>query len=306
MIISVAICTRNRASSLERTLHSLVGMETPPGADWELLVIDNGSTDATAALIAKFTAKLPVRHVFEAKAGLSHARNRAVAEARGAYLVWTDDDVVVQPHWLAAYINAFNAHPEAALFGGKIVPVLDQPTPAWFAEALPLLAYPLAHRDLGDTPRALSASEDVLPYGANFAMRMREQRQLRYDPALGASPHHNRVGEEVAVMRAIFAEGGTGFWVPDAVAHHCIPVARQTTGYIFNYYKSQGETAAFIEGRYPTPTLFSAPRWLWLELPQRLLRYQIERRTAPPRQWVKSLIDYAYYRGIFNYWRQVK
>jgi glycosyltransferase involved in cell wall biosynthesis len=306
MKISVAICTRNRAASLERTLQSLVAMKVPPGTDWELLVIDNGSADATAALIGSFANQLPVRHVFEPEAGLSRARNRAVSEAQGSYIVWTDDDVVVQPGWFAAYLNAFETYPDAAVFGGKILPVLDPPTPDWFAEALPLLGFALAHRDLGEIPLALSAPEDRLPYGANYALRMQEQRALKYDTNLGASPHHNRVGEEVGVMRSILVNGGTGWWIPDAVVHHCIPASRQTITYIFNYYRAQGETAAFIEGRYETPTLLAVPRWLWLRLPQRLLRYEIDRRTGSPRKWVKSLSEYAYDRGVFNHWRRVK
>ena len=107
-------------------------------------------------------------------------------------------------------------------------------------------------------------------------------------------------------MRAILLEGGTGFWIPGAVVHHYIPASRQTTRYIFNYYRSQGETAAFIEGKYATPTVFGVPRWLWLRLPRRRLRYEIDRRNAPPRQWVKSLMEYAYDRGVFNHWRGAK
>lgn len=303
MKISVAICTRNRAQSLERALQSLVRLHVPPETDWELLIVDNGSTDGTAALIESFADRLPVRRISEPKAGLSNARNRAVDEAQGSYIIWTDDDVVLERGWLAAYLGAFQAHPDAAVFGGKILPVLDPPTPRWFEEALPLLGYPLAHRDLGDAPLALSVPEDRIPYGANYALRMREQRRLRYDPDLGASPHHNRVGEEVGVMTSILKSGGSGFWVPDAVAHHCIPTSRQSESYIFRYYEAQGETAAFVEGKYATPTWFSVPRWLWLRLPKRLLRYQWERRTAPPRQWVKSLIEYAYDRGLFEHWR---
>ena len=304
MKITVAICTRNRAPSLERTLQSLLALDIPPDMDWELVLVDNGSVDRTAALIASYAEQLPVRHVFEPKPGLSVARNRAIQEALGDYIIWTDDDVVVQPGWFKAYLDTFRAHPEAAVFGGKILPVLDPPTPPWFAEAMPLLGYPLAFRDLGDAPAALSVVDDRLPYGANFALRMREQRAQSYDPGLGAGPNHNRVGEEVRVIAAILEEGCSGIWVPGAVVHHCIPTSRQTDSYIFRYFKAQGETAGFVEGRYETRTILSVPRWLWLRMSKRLLRYQWDRRTAPPQQWVKSLIDYAYDRGLFDHWRK--
>jgi glycosyltransferase involved in cell wall biosynthesis len=305
MELTVAICTRNRASSIQKTLHSLTKLDIPPDTMWELLIIDNGSTDNTAVMVDGFKDRLPVRRIHEPKAGLSNARNRAVEAACGSYLLWTDDDVLLEPGWLAAYAEAFRAHPEAAVFGGKILPVLAPPTPKWFTEALSLLGSPLAFRDLGEAPIRLSAPERLIPYGANYAIRMQEQRTLRYDANLGASPDHNRLGEEVEVINTILQSGGTGFWVPGAVVHHCIPASRQTVGYVFRYYKSQGETVAFTEPDYDCPKWFSVPRWLWLRMPRRLLRYYRDRLTAPPERWIQSLIDYAYDRGAFDHWRHL-
>lgn len=303
MKISVAICTRNRAQSLERTLQSLTQLHIRAETDWELLVVDNGSSDGTASLISNFADRLPVRYVFEPVPGLSNARNRAADEARGEYLVWTDDDVLPEPEWLAAYVDAFRRYPDAAVFGGKILPLLAPPTPEWFTEALSLLECSLAHRDFGDNPVPFSASENLIPYGANYAIRMQEQRMLKYDPDLGASPCHNRMGEEITVINSILGSGGTGFWVPDAVVHHCIATSRQTIPYVFRYYKALGETVAYFEPEYDCRKWFSVPLWLWLRMPRRLLRYYWDRLTAPPQQWIRSLIKYATHRGTIDHWR---
>jgi glycosyltransferase involved in cell wall biosynthesis len=131
--ITVLICTRNRADRLARALSSAAEMRIPQDLRWELIVVDNGSTDHTAEVVARFAARLPIRLVQESLAGLSNARNRGVSEARGRYICWTDDDVLIDPEWLASYSAAFARHPEAAVFGGRIEPLLEDPTPGWVA-----------------------------------------------------------------------------------------------------------------------------------------------------------------------------
>ena len=116
MKITVAICTWNRAELLDRTLGEMIGLRVPEGVEWELLVIDNNSTDDTENVVAGFEGRLPVRHVFEPRAGKSHAANTVLREARGDLIVWTDDDVLVDAGWLEAYAHAARDWPDAALF----------------------------------------------------------------------------------------------------------------------------------------------------------------------------------------------
>src|SRR4051812_43770347 len=122
MDVTLAICTRNRAAALRRTLDSLALMEFPAGTQCEIVVVDNGSSDDTASVIESFMGRLPLRHDVEPTPGVSHARNRAVAMAKGKFIVWTDDDVVADRQWLSAYVSAFRRWPETDLFGGKILP----------------------------------------------------------------------------------------------------------------------------------------------------------------------------------------
>lgn len=96
MFHSVAICTWNRAALLRQTLENMTKLLIPPGVEWELLVVNNNCSDATDEVIDSFSARLPIRRVFEAKPGLSNARNAAVRQARGEYVLWTDDDICVE------------------------------------------------------------------------------------------------------------------------------------------------------------------------------------------------------------------
>lgn len=253
MRITVAICTRNRAAQLRLVLTSVSRLRAPAGLEWEVCVVDNGSTDATRQTVESFVGKLPARYIFEPKAGLSNARNRAVAEARGEYICWTDDDVELDSNWLSAYAAAFDQRPEAAVFGGRILPRLQGPTPKWFMESIgawPLQAL-LAARDFGDEEIPLSFEANVVPWGANFALRIAEQRQHPYDPNLGVSPAQRRLGEEAAVMFQILRTGAVGWWVPEAMVHHIIPPRRQSWSYIYEFFVAMGETQAYLEATAP-------------------------------------------------------
>lgn len=251
--VTVLICTRDRALQLETVLGSASRMRIPTGLRWELVVVDNGSSDGTADVVRSFVGRLPARVVREDAAGLSNARNRGVAEARGRYICWTDDDVLIDEGWLEAYVAAFSRHPEAAVFGGRIVPVLEQPTPAWFARLADFwpLSTLLARRDFGPTPIPLDFEAGVAPWGANFALRAAEQRRVRYEPGLGVSPNHRRVGEEAEVIFQMLKGGASGWWVPDAVVRHIIPLKRQTLDYVYDYFRASGETLAYMEQTWP-------------------------------------------------------
>ena len=249
----MVICTRNRAASLAVTLESAARLHVPPGLRWELLVVDNGSSDNTAEVAHGFMGRLPLRLVREDISGLSNARNRAVAEARGRYICWTDDDVIIDENWLVAYARAFERHPEAVLFGGYITPVLQPPTPPWFgrlADQWPLTTV-LAKRDFGPDAQPLDLPSGHVPWGANYAIRRAEQSQVLYEPELGVSPRQRRVGEEAEVIYQLIKSGNGGWWVPDAQVRHIVLPHRQTLRFVFEYSAAHGETVRYLQASRP-------------------------------------------------------
>src|SRR5262249_22427954 len=130
MHVTVAICTWNRANLLDQTLARMRELAIPTGTRWELLLVNNNCTDATDEVIAKHADALPLRRLLETKQGLSHARNCALEHLRGELLIWTDDDVLVDPGWLAAYVDAANATPGAGYFGGPVEPWFEAEPPS--------------------------------------------------------------------------------------------------------------------------------------------------------------------------------
>ena len=237
MLISVIICTRNRAARLARVLNSLAECEWPsPEFRWEVIVVDNGSTDHTQDVVKRFSSSLPVRVICEERAGLSNARNCGVRAANGEWLLWTDDDATVDSRWLIAYESAMREHPSASVFGGPIKAHFEGSPPMWLAQGLAQV--PGAFSELGpqDVPEVLSSREPV-PYGANFALRRSVAQRFPFDVNLGRHPcWPMRTGEETTVIREILVAKEVGRWLPDACVMHHIDGQRQTGGYLRSYY----------------------------------------------------------------------
>jgi len=303
MFATIAICTLNRAESLRRNLESLARMRVPNDLRWEVLVVNNGCTDHTDDVISAYARCLPIRRESEPQRGISRARNRALDAAKGEYIVWTDDDTVVDPDWLAAYIEAFRRWPESAVFGGAIFPRYESPVAEWLPACEHLISYVYALRDFGGAPIPLSREQGPEIFGANFAVRALEHRRVRYNPELGMSPGRYRLGEETAVVGKILALGASGYWIPDARVEHCIGRHRQTPAYIARYYAAYGETVASYHNDPVTgPFLFGVPRWMWRSVVQKWICYRIHRLVSPAPVWVRHLKDYGFARGKFRYW----
>lgn len=286
LALSVCICTFNRAGSLRQTLARLGGVRVPPGVALEVVVVDNNSSDATREVLAE-VRDLPLRVVGEPRPGLASARNAGVGACSGEYILWTDDDVLVDPGWLEAYVAAIRAHPDAGFFGGPILPHLEGRPPGWLPEVLPELSSAYALRDF--PPGIGPLGPDTLPYGANFLVRRSLMVRYPFDPALG------RVGraggclsEEWSVLTALLDAGETGWWVPDAKVWHMIPPSRQTRRYLRQYFILSGATPGAIAAA-GAPRLFGRPRWLWRTLLQDGLLYVVTSRLAPARTWLPHL-----------------
>ncbi len=302
MLITVIVCTRNRARQLRHVLDSFVALHPPQRATWEMIVVDNGSIDDTPAVIEAFADRLPLRRVWQPEAGLSNARNAGVAAAQGDYICWTDDDVELDPDWLAAYARAFHLYPDGTIFGGVVEPVYEVPPPSWMIENASLLVDLLAKRDHGPEERRMATEQYLFPYGANFAVRAAEQRQCLYDPNLGVSPNQKRLGEETTVLLAIVALGGAHYWIPASRVRHMIPANRMRFDYVRAYFQSVGETWAYMSVTGGAPImgppipldgrrLAGVPIWIWRHSIKADIAYRIKRAVGKdPCSWLYRLM----------------
>jgi glycosyltransferase involved in cell wall biosynthesis len=288
MRITVAICTWNRAGLLAQALEAMTTLVIPADVEWEVLVVNNNSTDATDDVIRGFAPRLPIRGVFEPRPGLSNARNLAVREATGDYVLWADDDVLVPREWISEYSRAFALRPDAAVFGGPIEPWFSETPPPWLQEVWPRVAAIYGGLNLGDAPVALT--NEKVPFGGNIAVRSDYQNRFLYDPALGLRPGSTLGGEETTVVRAMLASGATGWWVPTAGVRHYVQADRFTTKYVRSRFFGYGQFLGMMDSNERSPKLFGRPRWLWREAIEGELRYRLGRAFRKPTVWIEALI----------------
>src|SRR5215475_10990679 len=198
--VSIVVCTYNRATSLRLTLASLDAQQTPAGLSWELVVVDNNSTDATRVVIEEFagTARIPVRSLFVARQGLSHARNAGVASSCGAIVGFTDDDVHPAPDWVARIATAMR-ETGAHILGGRILPAWHESPPSWLDDrAFHGVLSIMDHTTAGEV---LNADRTPCVWGANMAFRREVFEQARlFDTRLGIHGTLRYSGEDTELV----------------------------------------------------------------------------------------------------------
>jgi glycosyltransferase involved in cell wall biosynthesis len=283
--ISVVICTWNRSRLLRLTLEEMTRLQVPVGAEWELIVVNNNCSDETDAVLDDYMARLPLVRLAESRPGKSFAANLAVQQATGDYIVWTDDDVLVEPDWLAAYLKAFLEWPDATIFAGAIEPWFEETPPQWLKQIFPKVASAYAALDHG--PRGFALTGETYPYGANMALKRSAHLTEPYDTRIGPRPNSGIRGEEMVMTRRLLAAGATGRWLPEARVRHFIPPNRQKLAYLREYFFGSGEALGIL-GRNDEGErrLFGRPLWLWKEAVASSIAYGFGRIFRSPEDWI--------------------
>jgi glycosyltransferase involved in cell wall biosynthesis len=207
--LSVIICTRDRAPQLEGCLQKFKEAQIFHKS-WELVVVDNNSSDDTKAVIQKFAASCPfhVGYVFEGRQGLSHARNRGIAETSGSIIAFTDDDCLVERRWASTIVHEFSADRSLAVLGGRVLP--GDPN-----------GQAVGTRTFSDRKRITSFQE---LFGRMIGCNMAFSREVfevigRFDPLLGKGTSLGSAEDLDLVYRALKEQLGI-VYVPEAVVLH--------------------------------------------------------------------------------------
>jgi glycosyltransferase involved in cell wall biosynthesis len=299
MNITVAICTWDRCELLRQTLEQMRNLEVPQGVEWELLIVNNNSTDSTNQVIASFSDRLPIRRLFEPKQGHSNARNCALHQARGEYILWTDDDVLVDRKWVAEYWKALNKYPDAAFFGGVIEPYFAVEPPSWIRRHIDRLAGAFAIRDLGRD--ILPFQDDEVPYGANMAFKTEILKKFTFNPRLGRIGSGMLGDDELEVITRLRQSGLYGVWVGTARVKHHIEVQRLTKKYLWEFYRGVSRTQCRRSEPSTTAAryMWNAPRWAIRKYCECLLKTFV---FAPfkGKRWLSAFMAAAYYRAVID------
>lgn len=248
MKLTVAIPTYNRAQSLAEALTSLARLILPAGVEAECLVVDNNSSDGTAAVVEALAARMPIalRRVLEPRRGSSFARNRAVDEGTGDLIFFLDDDVIADPRWACELLSEIERRDLDAACG-LVVPRWPAPPPPWLG---PQLYVKLAVHE----PRraACQAGWERLAnyFSANAGFRRSAFARFgRFREDLGVVGGNPMSGEDTELFARILGRGGRMGFAERAIVHHLIGPERLTRAYFRHKSFAFGVGSALGGGR---------------------------------------------------------
>lgn len=236
-LVSVVICTHDRARYLGRALESVLEQRAP-GVDFEVIVVDNCSTDDTAAVVRSFSGAGNVRYVHEDRLGLCHARNRGWRSARGRWIAYLDDDAVASPGWLAAIAETFAGVRDCGVLGGRVEPIWEAPRPPWLSDDI---ARSLTIVDWAEQPRCLDDLEREWLVGANLAVPHSVLAEVG-----GFRPQLDRVGSrmlsggDVFLQKEVVRRGWRCLYQPAMAVRHLVPAARLERAWFVRRFYWQG------------------------------------------------------------------
>jgi glycosyltransferase involved in cell wall biosynthesis len=207
MQLSVVICTRNRASQLADTLRTLTTLRCP--VPWELVLVDNGSTDKTQDVIRSYADSLSLKTFIEPQAGLSRARNKGWTLSHGDIVAFTDDDCYPADDFLFSIVDCFAEQAHLGFVGGRI-----------------LLYDP---KDYRITIQERSQRHDLSPgnflpngliHGANFAFRRAALESVGgFDQRFGVGALFP-CAEDLDILARMLARGWKGAYDPRPLVYH--------------------------------------------------------------------------------------
>jgi glycosyltransferase involved in cell wall biosynthesis len=264
--VSVVMCTYNRGDLLPGAVDDVIAQSHPQTPPFELLVVDNNSTDSTRAIVERAeTRDGRIRYLRETKQGLSHARNAGIAAARAPLIAFTDDDVRVGPDWLATIMRTVRAHPGVSVVGGRVLPIWPAPPPSWLT---PRHWGPLALVDYGEQPVRVDADNPLCLVGANLAIV-----RTAFDLVGGFSADVQRVRDSVGssedheFLLRLFGAGGFGIYDPGIVIHAAVQPDRLECVYHRRWHTGHGHFHAVMRPEYlersNTGRLFDVPAHMY-------------------------------------------
>ncbi|OIO38491.1 MAG: hypothetical protein AUJ71_03000 [Candidatus Omnitrophica bacterium CG1_02_49_16] len=264
--VSVVICSYNGSARIKPTLLHLAKQEVPHGVDWEVLLIDNASTDDTARIASEVWAEclgpVPLRVISEPRFGLGYARNRAFREAHGDVIVFVDDDNWLTPDWIRTAVDTLKNNPSLAACGGYNEPVFEVSPPAWFTKYESWYALGCQGRRAMTVPALWAAGAaikkkswlDILDQGFQTRLFDHEGDKLN-------------TGGDTEISYSLRLAGWQLLYDPRLRLKHYIPATRLTWSYLKRLRRGYG--AALVELEFYQSAFIERP----LTVKERLRQY---------------------------------
>ncbi|HBE19198.1 MAG TPA: glycosyl transferase [Cyanobacteria bacterium UBA11149] len=247
---TVAIRTYNGEKHISEILEKLRSQINTDNISWEIVIVDNNSTDNTAKIIQEYQANwhqsYPLKYYLETKQGASFARKRSIQEARGTLIGFLDDDNLPESNWVAAAYAFGKSHPQAGAYGGQIKPNFEAKPPENFRDIEVFLAI----IDRGQTAFCYNQhKQGVLPPGAGLVIRKEAWLESVPDRLLLAGPQGKSLsakGEDMEILSHIQNAGWEIWYSPELCIYHQIPSWRMERNYLISLVGKSGLTRHHI------------------------------------------------------------
>jgi glycosyltransferase involved in cell wall biosynthesis len=287
---TVLLCTFNRARLLAETLDVLAGTVAPDLA-WDVVVVDNNSSDETRAVVTSRAAGYPVplHYLFEPRQGKSYALNTGIASTGASIVAFTDDDVRVGPGWLREGCEPLLHGSEYDYTGGPVRPLWEKPCPTWLDMRRSDLWGTLAILDYGAEPFCFEERRRV-PLGANMAVRRALiERVGGFDPELGRRGHSLLGQEQAEFFCRSRAAAARGLYVPGMSLEHHVPASRLSLDYFRRWWFWKGVSRCRLERLHPRTELgidlAAVPKWMGVP------RYMFGSAARDLRGWIVGCLS---------------
>lgn len=283
--ISIVVSTYNRAALLEPALRALLDDQVAGDVVYEVIFVDNNSSDSTRDVLESFAAEGDprFRHLFEARQGVSNGRNAGIRASSAPIIAFTDDDIRVAPNWVATIKRLFDEHPEIDCVGGPVQPIWEVPPPRWLDTRH---WSPIAVTDYGPGRFEIDADRPRVLLTSNLAFRRRV-----FSTIDGFSPEFPR-GQDHELQLRYWLAGGRSLYASDLVVWTEVPAARMKKGYHRRWHTLNGRVCARMQLRERSAAngsvrrdprlaheVFRVPRFLFRELKNEC------------REWIRALAE---------------
>jgi len=283
MEISVIICTYNRCESLKSVLYNLIEQEGISNINYEVLIIDNNSTDNTKAISEEFSKKYPglFRYFFEGKQGKTFALNKGIREAKGDVLAFTDDDVIIDKGWIASIIKAFDENKNCNAFGGRVNAILPNnlKIPKWIVKEGPYknIGGPLVEHNNGESIKSYHKKGMYAPTGANmFFHKIIFEKYGYFKEFLNERVKNIPMAEDTEYCFRLLRNKEEILYIPDAIVYHPVYIERLSKKYFRNYSFRIGRASVLMnEPNKNGRKLLGVPYYIYRFLLNNLMKYAI-------------------------------
>ncbi len=294
-MLTVLITTFNGAPTLPEVLTAYGELEQPAGG-WKLVVVDNGSLDATPKILDSFRSRLPLEVVRELRRGQNAARNAGIARLEGDLAVMSDDDTLPSRTWLTALRATADAQPDFSIFGGPILPRWPTPPPRWVLDWVPLSATYAALPPADEGPVAPRGA-----FGPNVTLRTSVFADgRRFDETIGPKGHDYPMGAETEFLLRLGEEGARAWHCAGAVVHHIVREFQMSEAWVLERARRFGRGQYRLESRTwpPGPVyILGRPRHLLWRVARQHLRVARARIRRRPEEAFRTTWLLKYLQG---------